>query len=48
MKNPLLKNLPVLMAVLVLWMARPASASFAIKQIDDAQRHPRSARTSWA
>jgi uncharacterized protein YbjT (DUF2867 family) len=46
--GPLLKNLPVLMAVLVLWMAQPASASFAIKQIDNAQRHSRSARTSWA
>jgi DoxX-like family len=46
--GPLLKNLPVLMAVLVLWMARPASAGFTIQQIDDAQRQPRTARTSWA
>jgi uncharacterized protein YbjT (DUF2867 family) len=43
--GPLLKNLPVLMAVLVLWMAKPASDSTASKRIEDTQRKLRAAST---
>ncbi len=46
--GPLLKNLPVLMAVLVLWMANPATPSSVTKQIDGNPRHSRIAHTRWA
>jgi uncharacterized protein YbjT (DUF2867 family) len=46
--GPLLKNLPVLMAVLVLWMAKPVVPSSANKQIDHSQRNPPVTHTRWA
>ncbi len=42
--GPLLKNLPVLMAVLVLWLAKPASDSATPSRIEDTQRNRRAAR----
>jgi uncharacterized protein YbjT (DUF2867 family) len=46
--GPLLKNLPVLMAVLVLWMAKPASDSAASKRVEGTYRTYRTQGTQSA